>query len=504
MDKVFKSGTPEEVGIASSDIRSLLKMFFDEGLYMHSLLIIRHGKLVAEGYYAPFTRESKHRMYSASKSFVSGAIGLLCDEGKIRLSDKVHSFFPEFPEAELHPFMREATVRDLLMMASPHEDTYSLRLDGAYGKKWIESYFMTKPQRPPGTIFRYDTSGTYILGVIAERVTGKPFLRYMQEKMLSKLGFSEDAWCVQSPEGYSWGGSGVICTPLDMAKYAYILLQKGNINGEQLLSETYVREATSAQIPTDNLGHSGVYRTSGYGYQIWRAPENGFAFSGLGDQYAYVVPEKDLLLVCTGDNQGKLDAGRLIFDGFRRFIVQKAVEKSLPENLKEYELLREELSSLKIRVPEGKAHSSLEEKLHNKTFELEENPLDFKTVRFTFEGNKGTLHYENARGKKSILFGCGFYETGSFPEVHYSGSQIGVPKGEGYHYLATAVWHGDAQLLLRVNIMDDYFGNLSIVFGFRDDKIAISASKTAECFLDDYVGMAGGRLLNNDGREKNE
>ncbi len=494
MDKVFKSGTPEEVGIASSDIRSLLKMFYDEGLYMHSLLVIRHGKLVAEGYYAPFTRETKHRMYSASKSFVSGAIGLLCDEGRIKLLDKVHSFFPEFPETELHPFMREATVRDLLMMASPHEDTYSLRLDGTYGKNWTESYFRTIPQRPPGTIFRYDTSGTYILGVIAERVSGKPFLQYMQDKMLTKLGFSEDAWCVQSPEGYSWGGSGVVCTPLDMAKYAYVLLRKGTVGEEQLLSEEYVTAATSAQIPTDNLGHSGAYRTSGYGYQIWRAPENGFAFSGLGDQYAYAIPDKDLLLVCTGDNQGKPDAGRLIFDGFRQFIVQRTADTPLPENPEENALLEKELVSLELRVPDGNTHSPLEEYLHDKTFALEENPLGIKSVRFTFYEDEGTLFYENARGKKKINFGFGSYKEGTFPEVHYSGKQIGTPKGEGYRCLAAAVWHGNTQLLLRVNITDDYFGNLSIVFGFRDDKIAISASKTAECFLDDYVGIAGGSL----------
>ena len=141
MDMVFKNGTPEEAGIASSDIIGLLDELETEGIYMHSVLIVRHGKLIAECYYAPFTRDTKHRMYSTSKSFVSGAVGLLCDEGKISLSDKVYTFFPEYPAETLHPFIRETTIRDLLMMSSTNSSTYSLSPTHKYGRKWIESCF---------------------------------------------------------------------------------------------------------------------------------------------------------------------------------------------------------------------------------------------------------------------------------------------------------------------------------------------------------------------------
>ncbi len=495
MSTLFEKATPEEVGIFSKDVRKLIQSFSDNGLYMHSLLIIRNGKLITEGYYAPFTRDTKHRLYSSSKTFVSGAIGLLCDEGKITLEDKVHTFFPEFPAEELHPYIKEATVRDLLMMASPHTTTYSILPGKQYSKNWVESFFQAPPLRPSGTVFLYDTSSSFILDVIVERVTGKPFLDYMKDKMLRELGFSEDAWCVKSPDGYSWGGSGVICTPLDFATFAFVLLRDGRVRGKQYISEAYVKAATSCQIPNDVFGNGGEWRTSGYGYQIWRTIGNGFLFSGMGSQLAYCLPDKDLLMVCTADTQGNASAAQLIVSAMYNCIAANAADNPLPENPAENAALEETLSSLTLYKTNGAAHSPMEKKINGVTYALAENPLGFKTVRFTFSGDTGTLHYENARGKKEIHFGLGEYLEGHFPETHYSGETIGTPKGSGYRCLAIGTWQAEHQLLLRVNIVDDYFGNLGITFGFKGNQIGLTALKSAEAFLDDYTGLAGGEAI---------
>lgn len=491
MDEVFQYCTPESTGISSGDVLTMLKVFQEEGLYMHSVMVVRYGKIIAEGYYAPFTRQTKHRMYSVSKSFVSGAIGLLCGEGRLSLEDKIHTFFPEFPPEELHPYIREMTVRDLLRMESPHTTTYSLCPGDRYYTDWVESFFRTKPVRPAGTTFCYDTSATYILDVIVERLTGKSFLEYMKDKMLRKLGFSEDAWCVKSPDGYAWGGSGVICTPLDLAKYAFVLLRNGRVNGEQLLSGDYIKAATACQ--TASEVNSCMFESGGYGYQIWCAPDNGFSFLGMGSQFVYCLPEKDLMFICTADNQGRDSAKDCILGAFLHHVARKAAGTPLPEDPVAYDALQKELNGLSLTVPRGCTHSSWEEKINNVTYLLEENPMGFQKVRLSFRGDGGTLYYRNARGEKEIPFGLGKYEEGRFPETHYSGTQIGVPKGEGYRCLAAAVWTTETQLLLRVNIVDDYFGNLRIVFGFQNDKIGITMGKTAEAFLDDYSGFAGGR-----------
>jgi len=495
MDTVFQHGTPEEVGISSEDIRALIKQLKDDGLYMHSLLVIRQGKLVAEGYYAPFTRETKHRMYSISKSFTSGAIGLLVDEGKVKLTDRVHTFFPEFPEENLHPYVREATVRDLLMMASPHETTYSMTPGDEHFADWVGSFFTKKPNRPAGTVFRYDTSASFILNVIVERVTGKPYLEYLQDKMLRKMGCSEDMWCVQSPDGYSWGGSGVICTPLDLAKFAFVFLRGGKVNGEQLLSEAYVKAATSRQIVNNNYAFNRIFENYGYGYQIWCVPENGFLFNGMGCQFVYAVPEKDLLIVCTADNQGRGEAGDQILSAFVNHIIRKTSKEALPEDKEAYKALQDDLAGLSLNMPKGEAHSALEQKINGVIYKLDDNRMGLKWICFTFEGDEGVYTYENTRGVKKICFGLGKYASIKFPETHYSGYRIGTPKNEGYNCQSVGVWTAENQLLLRVNVVDDYFGSMNVSFGFRENFVGLTMASAAEAFLQDYNGVTGGMAI---------
>src|SRR5690606_31951476 len=122
---------------------------------------------------------------------------------------------------------------------------------------WAATFFQKEPSHPPGTIFSYDTSATVVLNTIVERISGVPFLEYMRPRLLDPIGFSENAWCIQTPEGTSWGGSGVICTLQDMAKLAYVCLNKGRWDGRQLISEEYIREATSKQIDTSIIHNRG-------------------------------------------------------------------------------------------------------------------------------------------------------------------------------------------------------------------------------------------------------
>lgn len=494
MYNVFEKGTPEEVGISSKDIRLLLEQFDDEGLHMHSVLIIRHGKVVCEGYYAPYDAQTKHRLYSTSKSFVSGAIGLLWDEGKINLSDKVYTFFPEIPKEEIHPWIREATVENLLTMCSPHMTTYSLNPSHTYFANWAESFFRTPPLRPAGTVFWYDTSASYILDVIVERKCGKSFLEYMKDKMLREIGFSEDAFCIESPEGYAWGGSGVVCTPLDLAKYAYVFLKNGNISGKQFLSKAYVKSATAKQVANDSFGQGKPFTNSGYGYQIWRMPDNGWAFNGMGCQLVYALPDKELMFVCTACNNGRPESEHLIFDMFLNGVARRISDTPLPENKEEHAKLLKMLSELTIYVPKGERHSQWEEKVNGVTYKLEENPMGFRWVRLTFEAEGGRMTYENTTGVKEIPFSLGAYKTFRFPETHYSGKRIGTKKKDGYQCLATGVWTSDNTFLLHVHAIDDYLGNLGMTFGFKDDSIGITSERFAEGFWESYNGFAGGMV----------
>ncbi len=168
---IFTYGkTPEQVGIKSEWLKSLYKFLIDRQFLSHSFVVIKDHAVLSEGYFAPFKKSDFHRMYSTSKSFVATAIGLLVDEGKVRLDDQVIRFFPEYDNDDLPEYTRLTTVKDLLTMETPFKDvTYSWKRDD-----WVNSFFTTEPTHPSGTYYHYDTSGTFILNVIVERLTGSP------------------------------------------------------------------------------------------------------------------------------------------------------------------------------------------------------------------------------------------------------------------------------------------------------------------------------------------
>lgn len=493
MKDCLKYGRPENVGIHPEWIVDYVNDVERRGLMCHSFAMIRHGQVFAQGYWKPFSKDRLHRMYSVSKSFVGAAIGLLCDEGRIHLEDKIADYFPDqLPE---HPeeYIMETTIRDMLIMATAHpQETYTLKMDD-----WLHSFFQpSRPaDHPPGTIFNYDTSATYVLDVLVERLTGKTFLEYLKDKMLREIGFSENAWCVEAPDGYAWGGSGVECTTLDLARFAMVFLNGGCVNGKQYISKKYVKAATSKQIATYPNGHVDDLYGHGYGYQIWITKEDSFSFLGMGGQMAVCVPEKDLIFVCNSDTQGIGTGYREIFDCFWQHIVEQISNEVISAQDAAYEVLEQKLGNLCCHWKNVALTSPLSEKINGVTWQLRKNSMGINSLRFDLKGDSGTLFYSTDRGEKQLCFGFGCYEESEFPETHYSGKRIRQPKGSGYHCMTAAGWTEPHKLVLRCYIIDDYFGNLNATFSFKGNQIGVYFKKYAEAFLLEYHGFAGGERI---------
>ena len=330
----FEYASPESLGIPSAAVAAFLREMEECRFPLHSYILMRHGKIAAEGYVAPFTADRKHRMYSVSKSFTSVAVGMLITEGRLSLDDRVADFFPEYLPDHPSPYTLRATVRDLLRMATPNEDN---------SYKWGDTDFVAtffnnpKDKHEPGTIFHYDTAGTTTLCGLVEKITGMPILDYMRP-LLDALGISGDIWCIQTPEGRSWTGSGIMCTSRDLLRFGLFCLQKGQWNGRQWVDRQYMEEATSKQIDI-NTAHSG-YVKDGYGYQFWMVREGGFACSGMGGQYAFMMPKEDVVMVTTADTQGIDNAEDATKRAFYR-LLDSMTEKPLPEDEAGERLLRE-------------------------------------------------------------------------------------------------------------------------------------------------------------------
>lgn len=476
------AASPESLGIPSSAIAGFLEHIEREQICLHGFLLLRNGQLAAEGYWTPYSQNSMHRMYSVSKSFVSLAIGLMIDEGKIRLDDQVVQFFEDKIPPDTHAYLAQATIRDLLMMSTPHSTNSYTNLD----HDWAATFFNRAPSHPPGTIFSYDTAATVILGTIVERISGVPFLEYMREPLLDPIGFSKDAWCIETPEGTSWGGSGVICTLRDMAKIAYVCLNQGRWNDVQLISENYIRAATSKQV--DN----SLFEYDGYGYHIWIEQDNGFYFSGMGSQFAFCYPDKGLIFACISDTQGSHMTQASFMKVFREEILSKIQDFPLDDDPRTHSTLNRQIGQLQILPQRGHVMSSFEQKVDGKWYSLDENPMGISRTRFEFSEDEGIWEYENASGEHQLTFGKGKKVAGSFPQSNYYGKRIGTPSVRGYDCLSSAAWVEEHKLNMLVYLTDIHLGTLKITFSFKRNEISIHMVKAAEWFLEEYSGFAGG------------
>ena len=494
--------SPEAAGIPSERIAEFIDNVDEMRINLHSFLFARGGRIFAEGYYSPIDENFCHRIYSITKSFVSLAIGRLVGEGKLSVSDRICELLPEYYDESLaNDWLRELTVEEMLTMTTPMSSSnYSRGTDAPKSEApnkllrsgWAESFFgyTDKHDRPNGMLFRYDSTASYVLGVLVERLSGMPLLDYLRP-VFDKIGVSDNIKCVQSPDGHSWGASGIICTLRDLAKVGELLLNLGMCEGEELIPRSYMEKATSKLVDITYDNGAKMY-SNGYGYQIW-THKHGFEMIGMNSQRVVCFPDKDFLFVCNGNSANKKDsAAHYELLHFALLGVYKALGEPLPENPAEYEKLRTRLSNLKMLSGFGDKTSPLAETVNGKTYELEKNPMEISWFSLELSECGGKFIYENPRGIKEIPFGMEEFREFSFPETHYYGMKVGTPSGYCQRAVASAAWTMKNRLLIRVNIIDTSIGHLGIVLEFKGDSVAVQFTKSAEAFLGEYNGTAYG------------
>ena len=219
---------PEDVQVDSQGIIQFLDDMKTRKLHIHKLMILRHGKVLVKTAFDPWSTEDLHMLFSLSKSFTSTAVGFAVQEGLLSVSDRLIDFFPELLTNTPCENMQKLTVKHLLTMNTGHdaEPRYS-------GDNWESIFIRSYIVEEPGTHFLYNTSGTFMLSAIVQKVTGKKTLDYLKEKLFTPLGMSMDAWAEESPSGVFTGGVGLNVRIEDIAKLGQFYLQKGKWNGKQ-------------------------------------------------------------------------------------------------------------------------------------------------------------------------------------------------------------------------------------------------------------------------------
>jgi CubicO group peptidase (beta-lactamase class C family)/predicted glycoside hydrolase/deacetylase ChbG (UPF0249 family) len=305
--KALPRSTPEAENVTAKNFEEYLKAVRESKQELHSLMVLRHGKVIYEQWFGDHNARKNHPLWSVSKTFTATAIGFAVAENRLKVSDKVISFFKEELPAEVSPYLAAMEIRHLLTMSVGHEKdpTSHIRKDSG---SWEKLFLATPVKFEPGTKFVYNSMATYMLSAIIQKVTGEKLIDYLYPRLFRPLGITGAVW-ESSPSGVNCGGWGLNIKTEDMAKMGQFLLQKGKWNGEQLLPETWFDEATKAHItqPPVWFPKNGNPKKSdwvqGYGYQVWRCRYSAFRADGANGQFIIVIPEKDAVVVTTANIQ---------------------------------------------------------------------------------------------------------------------------------------------------------------------------------------------------------
>ncbi|MFZ9661244.1 MAG: serine hydrolase domain-containing protein, partial [Chitinophagaceae bacterium] len=369
--------TPEAEGVSSEAIMKFIDSYSKEKHEQHSYMIVRHGKVISEGWWAPYAADLKHSMYSVSKSWTSTAIGFAVDEKRFSVNDKVISFFPEYQYLIDSPYVKDLKIKDLLTMSVGNEKEPTGLVVNA-SEDWVKVFLKYPIKYEPGTRFLYNTAATFMLSAILQRVTGQTLMEYLEPRLFKPLGITGIDW-ETNPAGVNTGGWGIRVKTEDMAKLGLLYLNQGVYNGQQLLSKEWVSEATSRQILQDP-GASNSKRDSsdwlqGYGYQFWRSRHNAFRGDGAFGQYIVMLPEHDAVVIITSESLDLQDDLNMIWD----HLLPAFQKESLPTSADSREVLRKKASSLKLTVPVSNLKKG-DSKILNHNYKLDNNSLGFESI----------------------------------------------------------------------------------------------------------------------------
>lgn len=392
--------SPEAQGVSSSGILAFVEAADKDIDSLHSVMVLRHGHVVAEGWWSPYHAEAPHSLYSLSKSFTSTAAGLAIAEGKLSLDDEVLKFFPDEAPSQPSNNLKSMRVSDLLRMSTGHQ-TEPPRTDD---ESWVKTFLAHPVPFKPGTHFQYNTSATYMVSAIVQNVTGETVLDYLQPRLFEPLGIEDPTW-EASPQGISAGGFGLSIRTEDIARFGQLYLQKGEWQGKQLVPQSWIEAATSRQ--TSNGSNPNSDWDQGYGYQFWRCRYGVYRGDGAFGQYCIVLPDQDAVIAITSGVKDMQAVLNLVWDK----LLPAMKSTTLPPDDEATQKLEDRLKGLSLRPQEG-ARSSTQVLGKKYVFPANERKLESISVESDGNGGSVTLVAQIDGVEQQIICGCGTWRKG--------------------------------------------------------------------------------------------
>lgn len=330
-EQAFVRATPESQGISSDLFAALLReLDASKDTEMHHFMALRHGKVICECNFAPYPKGMWHITHSMCKSITGMAIGMLIEEGKLKLDENIYDIFSDQINALSKIFRPVITVENLLTMTSGVTFNESGIVSG---NDWLGSFLNASVNGKPGTEFQYNSLNTYVLSAIVTKRTGETLTEYLTPRLFGPLGITKYYW-ETCPKGITKGGWGLFLCAEDMAKLGQLYLQKGKWNGQQLVSEYWIEISTARHLKTQN-------DTYGYGYQLWMEQRPGsFEYNGMLGQNVIIYPDMDMVLVTNAGNKEMFQDCIMLNIIRKYFPVNYHPADVLPENPLSYGLLK--------------------------------------------------------------------------------------------------------------------------------------------------------------------
>lgn len=476
--KSLPRSTPEAEAVSSRSILNFLEEAAGSSHEFHSIMILRHGKVVAEGWWNPYRPDLHHTMYSVSKSFTATAIGLAVAEKRLTVNDKVISFFPDQLPDTVGEFLAALTVKDLLTMSVGQDPDPSAVVPG--DTNWVRAFLRYPIKYKPGTKFLYNSMATYMLSAIVQKLTGEKVVDYLRPRLFEPLGITGADW-ETDPKGINVGGWGLRVKTEDMAKFGQLFLQKGKWNNQQLLPEWWVEEASTKKIDQNPDATAEAKNSNdwlqGYCYQMWRCRNNAYRGDGAFGQYIIVMPDQDAVIAITSETS---DMGG-IMNMVWKHLLPAFKNEPLPSTA-DTRALAAKLNTLSLKLPAPASDSAVSRPFAQKTYTLQKNERGYQSISFQFKGNTCDVKLNSNTGTYPLKFGARKWEAGTTTKLGPSlvlrarNHFAGLPPSK---IVGAYVWKNSNTLQLQLRYIDSPHTE-TLTCQFNGDRVSIDVQNSFE------------------------
>lgn len=504
--KPLPRSTPEAEGVPAAAVKKFFERLGDDAeLGTHLAIVMRHGRVIGQTDYSPYSRHLPHMLYSLSKSVTGTAIGMLIDDGLLTLDEKLVDIFPDKISPAAHILWRHVTVRDVLTMSTG--DRFN-EAGSAVEEDWARAFLESLPKFEAGADFSYNSLNSYMLAAIVVRKTGMSVTDYLTPRLYKPLGINEYEW-EKCPLGIEKGGWGLALKIEDAAKIGQLYLDGGVWNGTRLLSESWVKEASRRQIETPH-----AECPSGYGYQMWISPiESGFVFNGAFGQFVQVFPKWDAVVASFSGSSKLYAKGRMI--EYTSALLDAMEDEPMPANPRGDAALEEWCAGATYMPPipgeytggDAAGFSGIAAALHGREYRLRPSrgsviPQSIQAVHTNFSQGADMLCFKKSGEalKFEVYEFDKKYSLRLLPDGSPSVSVISS-RGEEEIVATRALWRtdGDDIYLAAVCSFIETPHTVSILMKLSDEKVSVTFSESpsleaASLMLLELMGYSGAAM----------